>query len=78
MVCEHLSALEQQMLSAGLRVTFRGQAWHRNYREWVLSAQVRAIARNDGSSSGPADPPSDTAVQAAVVPTQVACPSYPA
>jgi hypothetical protein len=35
MVCEHLSALEQQMLSAGLRVTFRGQAWSRNCREWV-------------------------------------------
>jgi len=35
MVCEHLSTLEKQMLSAGLRVTFRGQAWSRNCREWV-------------------------------------------
>jgi hypothetical protein len=35
MVCEHLSALEEQMLSAGLCVTFRGQAWSRNCREWV-------------------------------------------
>jgi hypothetical protein len=69
MVCEHLSALEQQMLSAGLRVTFRGQAWSRNCREWVFFAQVRAIARNDGSSSGPADPLGDTAVQAAVLST---------
>ena len=35
MVCHHLSALEQRMLSAGLRVTFRGQAWTHNCREWV-------------------------------------------
>ena len=35
MVCEHLSELEQRMLAAGLRVTFRGQSWTRNCREWV-------------------------------------------
>jgi hypothetical protein len=35
MVCQHLSELEQQMLTAGLRVTYRGQAWSRNCREWV-------------------------------------------
>jgi hypothetical protein len=35
MLCEHLRALEKQMLSAGVRVTFRGQAWSRNCREWV-------------------------------------------
>ena len=35
MVCEHLRALEQEMLSAGMRVTYRGQPWSRNCREWV-------------------------------------------
>ena len=35
MVCEHLRELEERMLAAGLRVTFRGQAWSRNCREWV-------------------------------------------
>jgi hypothetical protein len=33
MVCEHLSAFGQQTPPAGLRVTFRGQAWSRNCRE---------------------------------------------
>lgn len=35
MVCEHLSALEQEILTAGVRETFRGAAWTRNCREWV-------------------------------------------
>ena len=35
MVCEHLSAVERAVLSAGVAVTFRGQAWSTNCREWV-------------------------------------------
>ena len=35
MVCEHLRALEQEMLERGVRETFRGQAWSKNCREWV-------------------------------------------
>ena len=35
MVCEHLRELEQEMLAAGLQVTYRGQSWSRNCREWV-------------------------------------------
>lgn len=35
MVCEHLLPLEQALLSRGVAVTFRGQAWSMNCREWV-------------------------------------------
>lgn len=35
MVCEHLSELESALLDSGVRVTFRGQAWSDNCREWV-------------------------------------------
>jgi hypothetical protein len=35
MVCEHLRALEEEMIEAGHPVIFRGQAWSRNCREWV-------------------------------------------
>ncbi len=35
MVCEHLSALENEMLSRGIEETFRGSAWSKNCREWV-------------------------------------------
>ena len=35
MVCEHLSTLEQALVAARVAVTFRGQAWSRNCREWV-------------------------------------------
>ncbi len=35
MVCEHLSALEQALISRGVAVTFRGQSWSMNCREWV-------------------------------------------
>lgn len=34
-VCEHLSAVEQALISAGVVVTFCGQSWSRNCREWV-------------------------------------------
>ena len=35
MVCEHLSQLEQALIDRGIAVTFRGQAWSMNCREWV-------------------------------------------
>lgn len=35
MVCEHLAALEKELIAAGVAVTYRGQAWSRNCREWV-------------------------------------------
>jgi hypothetical protein len=35
MVCEHLSALERALVAGGIAVTFRGQAWSQNCREWV-------------------------------------------
>lgn len=35
MVCEHLAALEAEMLARDVRETFRGEAWSRNCREWV-------------------------------------------
>jgi hypothetical protein len=35
MVCEHLRELERELLLSGIKVTFRGQAWSDNCREWV-------------------------------------------
>jgi len=35
MLCEHLQPLEQALLAAGIPITFRGQAWSSNCREWV-------------------------------------------
>lgn len=35
MVCQHLVALEQTLLDSGAKLTYRGQAWSRNCREWV-------------------------------------------
>ena len=35
MVCNHLAPLEETLLAAGMPVTFRGQAWSQNCREWV-------------------------------------------
>lgn len=35
MTCEHLRQLEEELLAAGVPVTFRGQAWSDNCREWV-------------------------------------------
>lgn len=35
MTCEHLRGLENAMIAAGLKETFRGQAWSNNCREWV-------------------------------------------
>ncbi len=38
MVCEHLAPLEQELIAAGMKETFRGQAWTNNCREWVYFA----------------------------------------
>ena len=35
MVCEHLRPLEELLIARGIPVTFRGQAWSMNCREWV-------------------------------------------
>ena len=34
-MCEHLRQLEEELIGRGIAVTFRGQAWSRNCREWV-------------------------------------------
>lgn len=35
MTCEHLMELEQAIIQAGIKETFRGRAWSHNCREWV-------------------------------------------
>ena len=35
MICEHLKLLENDLVAAGVRETYRGQAWTHNCREWV-------------------------------------------
>jgi hypothetical protein len=35
MTCEHLRLLEEAMIAHGIPVTYRGQAWTDNCREWV-------------------------------------------
>jgi hypothetical protein len=35
MTCEHLRQLEDAMIAAGIRETYRGQPWSNNCREWV-------------------------------------------
>jgi hypothetical protein len=35
MVCEHLLPLEEALMAQRIVVTFRGQAWSMNCREWV-------------------------------------------
>lgn len=35
MVCECLSALERELIDAGISETYRGQAWSNNCREWA-------------------------------------------
>jgi hypothetical protein len=38
MLCRHLAELERQLIDAGIPLTFRGQAWTDNCREWVYFA----------------------------------------
>lgn len=35
MICSHLKALETELLTSGLRETYRGTPWSQNCREWV-------------------------------------------
>lgn len=35
MTCQHLAPLEQELLTAGIQETCRGQAWTKACREWV-------------------------------------------
>ncbi|MVW74356.1 hypothetical protein [Pseudomonas xionganensis] len=35
MLCHHLRPLEQELLAAGVRETYRGTPWSQNCREWV-------------------------------------------
>ena len=34
-MCEHLREFEAELMARGIPVTFRGQAWSENCREWV-------------------------------------------
>jgi len=34
-VCEHLRALEDHLVSQGVKITFSGQAWSSNCRFWI-------------------------------------------
>jgi hypothetical protein len=34
-MCEHLQQLEAELLAAAVPLTFRGQAWSSNCREWA-------------------------------------------
>jgi hypothetical protein len=38
MLCRHLAELERQLIDAGIPLTFRGQAWTNNCREWAYFA----------------------------------------
>ncbi|HEX4412660.1 MAG TPA: hypothetical protein VH107_03460 [Lacipirellulaceae bacterium] len=38
MVCEHLAELEQALIDSKIPITFRGQPWTSNCREWVYFA----------------------------------------
>ncbi|HVK81823.1 MAG TPA: hypothetical protein VM915_14550, partial [Verrucomicrobiae bacterium] len=44
MVCEHLSALEHEILTRGIKENFRGEAWSKNCREWVYLECVLNLA----------------------------------
>lgn len=35
MTCNHLNILEKELLNQRIKVTYRGQAWSKNCREWV-------------------------------------------
>lgn len=35
MVCAHLASIERALSEAGVPITFRGQPWSKNCREWV-------------------------------------------
>jgi hypothetical protein len=39
-VCEHLQSAKQAILAAGGKITFVGQAWSRNCRNWMYFSDV--------------------------------------
>jgi hypothetical protein len=45
MLCPHLAELEKDLLNAMIPVTYRGQAWSDNCREWVYFDCVLDMAR---------------------------------
>ena len=45
MTCEHLIELEEYLISEGAEVTYRGQAWSENCREWVYFRCVLDLAK---------------------------------
>lgn len=45
MECPHLAELEKDLLSAMIPVTYRGQAWGDNCREWVYFDCVLDVER---------------------------------
>jgi hypothetical protein len=44
-VCEHLRALEQELLDRGIKETYRGQTWSKNCREWAYFDCLLDLAR---------------------------------
>jgi hypothetical protein len=44
MVCKHLRPLEQELVSLGIKETFRSQVWSENCREWVYFDCVLDLA----------------------------------
>lgn len=35
MVCHHLAKLEEELIKANVKETYRGQVWTKNCREWI-------------------------------------------
>jgi hypothetical protein len=35
MTCNHLNKLEQELINNQIKITYHGQAWSKNCREWV-------------------------------------------
>ena len=35
MTCKHLNKLEEELINKEIKITYRGQAWGDNCREWV-------------------------------------------
>jgi hypothetical protein len=44
MICEHLRSLEEALVQRGFVVTYRGQTWTRNCREWVYFNCVLSLS----------------------------------
>lgn len=44
MTCQHLYALEAELIAAGIKETYRGKAWSLNCREWVYFDVVLDIS----------------------------------